>query len=367
MSIQRVGIMTGGGDCPGLNPVIRAAVKTGIRRHGFEFVGIEDAFMGLIDLEYRSPHGNLSLDEESVDGILTRGGTILGTSNRADPFAYAVERGVEVAEEDVSDRVMANFEKLGLDALISIGGDGSMKIAHRFVEKGLKVVGVPKTIDNDLSATDVTFGFNTAVHVATEALDRIRDTAESHDRVMFVEVMGRHAGWIALHAGLAGGAHAILIPEIPYRLEPLAELISRRRSDGYPFSVVVVAEGAKPAGGEAKALPKLPGAMPRLFGAAARVADALSDLVDVDMRVTVLGHIQRGGSPSCYDRILATRFGHAAAQLTADGKFGKMVALRGPEVVSVPITEAIGKPNLVDPNGQEVEAARALGVVFGDE
>jgi 6-phosphofructokinase 1 len=367
MCIERIGIMTGGGDCPGLNPVIRAAVKTGIHRHGFDFLGIEDAYMGLIDPEYRSPHGNLPLDEEKVDTILTQGGTILGTSNRADPFAFAVSRGEQTVEEDISDRVMRNFEKLGLQALISIGGDGSMKIAQRFVEKGLKVVGVPKTIDNDLSATDVTFGFNTAVQVATEALDRIRDTAESHDRVMLVEVMGRHAGWIALHAGLAGGAHAILIPEISYKLEPLAELITRRRETGHPFSVVVVAEGAKPAGGEARAHDKLPGAMPRLFGAAARVADDLSQLVDVDMRVTVLGHIQRGGSPSCFDRILGTRFGHVAAELVAKRQFGKMVALRGSDVVAVPIAEAVGKPNLVDPQGQQVEAARALGVVFGDE
>jgi 6-phosphofructokinase 1 len=366
MAIKRIGIMTGGGDCPGLNPVIRAAVKTGIQKYGWEILGVEDAFMGLIDTEYRSPHGNLWLDEEMVSDIHTRGGTILGTSNRSDPFAFAVKKGDEIHEEDVSDRVLENFEKLGLEALISIGGDGSMKIAHGFVQKGLKVVGVPKTIDNDLSATDVTFGFDTAVGVATDALDRIRDTAESHDRVMLVEVMGRNAGWIALHAGLAGGAHAILIPEIPYDLEKVAAMIQKRRRTGHPFSVVVVAEGAKPAGGQARALPKLPGAMPRLFGAAARVAEGLSGLMDLDMRVTVLGHIQRGGSPSCYDRILATRFGHAAAELVASGDFGKMVALRTPDIVSVPITEAIGKPNVVDPDGQLVTAARALGVVFGD-
>ena len=367
MTIKRVGIMTGGGDCPGLNPVIRAAVKTGIGKYGWEIFGVEDAFMGLIDLEYRSPHGNLWLTEEMVDDILTKGGTILGTSNRSHPFQYAMEKDGETVETDVSDKVMENYEKMGLEALISIGGDGSMEIAQGFVEKGMKVVGVPKTIDNDLSATDVTFGFDTAVGVATDALDRIRDTAESHDRVMLVEVMGRNAGWIALHAGLAGGAHAILIPEIPYRLQSLVDLIETRRRNGHPYSVVVVAEGAKPAGGEVSAIPKLPGAMPRLFGAGARVVEGLSKLVDLDMRVTVLGHIQRGGSPSNYDRLLATRFGHMAAELVATEDFGKMVALRGNEIVAVPITDAIGKPNRVDPDGQLVTTAKATGIVFGDE
>lgn len=367
MTIKRVGIMTGGGDCPGLNPVIRAAVKTGIQKHGWEFFGIEDAFMGLIDLDYRSPHGNLWLDEKMVDDILTKGGTILGTSNRSHPFKFAVEHNGKLAETDVSDLVMENYKKMELDALISIGGDGSMEIAQKFVEKGMNIVGVPKTIDNDLSATDVTFGFDTAVGVATDALDRIRDTAESHDRVMLVEVMGRNAGWIALYAGLAGGAHSILIPEIPYRLEPVAKLIENRRESGYPFSVIVVAEGAKPAGGDVSALPKLPGAMPRLFGAAAKVTERLSSLIGSDMRITVLGHIQRGGSPSNYDRLLATRFGHMAAKLVAEKDFGKMVALRGTKIVSVPITEAIGKPNRVDPKGQLISTARDLGIVFGDE
>jgi len=367
MSIKRIGIMTGGGDCPGLNAVIRAAVRTGIMRYGWEILGIEDACSGLIDLEYRSPHGNQWLSLDMVHDILPRGGTILGTSNRSHPFRYAVERDGETVEIDVSDKLVANYEKLGLEALISIGGDGSMDIAEGLSKKGIDIVGVPKTIDNDLSSTDVTFGFDTAVQIATEALDRIRDTAESHDRVMLVEVMGRHAGWIALHAGLAGGAHAILLPEIPYRLAPLAAKIKDRREHGKPFSVFVVAEGAKPAGGEASTIPKLPGAMPRLFGAASRVAHELSQMVELDMRVTVLGHVQRGGSPTNFDRILGTRFGHAAAELVAAGDFGKMVSLRTPDIVTVPLAEAIGKPKRVDPHGQMVEAARALGVVFGDE
>jgi 6-phosphofructokinase 1 len=252
--------------------------------------------------------------------------------------------------------------------MISIGGDGSMAIAQKFVEKGMKVVGVPKTIDNDLGATDVTFGFDTAIHVASEALDRIRDTAESHDRVMLVEVMGRNAGWIALHAGLSGGAHAILIPEIPYRLEPVAEKIKQRTRDGQPFSIVVVAEGATPKGGTEMYLPKELGAMPRLFGAAQRVANGLTHMVkNHDIRVTVLGHVQRGGSPTSFDRILALRFGHAAAELVAKGEFGKMVALRTPNIVAVPISDAIDKQKVVDPKGPMVTAARDIGVYFGDE
>jgi len=367
MTVRTVGIMTGGGDCPGLNPVIRAAVKTGIKKYGWKILGIEDASMGLIDLNYRSPHGNLWLDLDSVAEILTRGGTILGTSNRSDPFHYVVKRDGKKVETDVSDLVVEHAKELGLDAIISIGGDGSMRIAQQFMEKGLNIVGVPKTIDNDLAATDVTFGFDTAVQVATEAIDRLHDTAESHDRVMLVEVMGRDAGWIALQAGLAGGAHVILIPEIPYRLETVAKRIQDRNNRNRPYSIVVVAEGAKPIGGEMSHLDKEPGAMLRLMGAASRVGHGLSQIIDQDMRVTVLGHIQRGGSPSNFDRVLATRFGHAAANLVAQEKFGRMVALRTPNIVSVPIADAVANQKLVDPNGQVVQAARDLGVVFGDE
>ena len=247
--------MTGGGDCPGLNPVIRAVVRTAIRQYGWEVFGVEDAFSGLVDLNYRSPHGNLWLTEDVVYGIIRRGGTILGTSNRSDPFHYRTEENGQVVEKDIFDQVLANYHQVGLDALISIGGDGSMGIAQMAIERGMtNIVGVPKTIDNDLAATDYTFGFDTAVQIATEAIDRLKDTAESHDRVMLVEVMGRDAGWIALHAGIAGGADAILIPEIPYRLEPIARAIKARTAAGHPSSVVVVAEGAKPAGGDASLL-----------------------------------------------------------------------------------------------------------------
>jgi len=367
MTVRRVGIMTGGGDCPGLNAVIRAAVKVGIKKHGWEILGIEDAFEGLIDPDYRGPHGNRWLDADMVRDILPRGGTILGTSNHADPFRYATERDGRVTEEDVSDRVLENFRELGLDALISIGGDGSMRIAQRLFEKGMPVIGVPKTIDNDLSATDYTFGFDTALQVATDALDRIRDTAESHDRVMLVEVMGRDAGWIALEAGLSGAAHAILLPEIPYRLEPIVEMVRERQRGGMPFSVIVVAEGARPEGGDVSAESARPGAMKRLSGAAARVSEQLAAHGCADLRITVLGHLQRGGSPSPFDRILATRFGHHAAELVAAEEFGKMVALRTPDIVGVPISEAVDRPANVRPDHQMVETARAIGIVFGDE
>lgn len=364
MAIERIGILTGGGDCPGLNAVIRAAVRVAIARYGWQVLGIEDAFNGLVDLEYRSPRGNRWLQLGDVRGIIEQGGTILGTSNRSDPFQF-VTPGVE-ATQDVSDRVMENYAKMKLDAVISIGGDGSMMIAQRFIEKGMKIVGVPKTIDNDLAGTDQTFGFDTALNVATEAIDRIRDTAESHDRVMIVEVMGRDAGFIALHAGLAAGADAILLPEIPYRLQPLAQMINERRESGKHYSIIVVAEGARPIDGEQSVLEHKLGAMPRLMGAGHRLAEQLGDVTDADMRVTVLGHIQRGGAPSAFDRVLGTRFGEAAAHLVAQEKFGQMVALRNSSIVAVPISDAVATPKRVQPDGELVSTARAIGIRFGD-
>ncbi|HJL18412.1 MAG TPA: ATP-dependent 6-phosphofructokinase [Sandaracinaceae bacterium LLY-WYZ-13_1] len=367
MSVKRVAITTGGGDCPGLNAVIRAVVRVGKEKYGWDILGIEDAMNGLVDLDYRSPHGNMWLDEATVRGILARGGTILGTSNRSDPFRYVVKdpSGRE-RETDVSDVVMKNFEQLGLDAMISIGGDGSMRISARFLEKGMNIVGVPKTIDNDLPGTDQTFGFDTAVDVATDALDRLRDTADSHDRVILVEVMGRDAGWIALHAGLAGGADCILIPEIPYDIEPIAKQIRRRRAAGKNYSLICVAEGAKPKGGDASVGESRAGAMPRLMGAAQRVAEALSEQLEADLRVTVLGHIQRGGSPSSYDRVLATRYGVAAAELVAKEEFGKMVSLRNGDIVAVDMPSADTPPRLVSPDDQTVQQARDMGVCFGE-
>ncbi len=364
--IRRIGIMTGGGDCPGLNAVIRAVVLAAHARQ-WEVLGIEDATSGLIDLDYKSPHGNRWLKPSDVQQILTRGGTILGTSNKSDPFRFVVERDGEQVETDVSERVVANYHKLGLDALVSIGGDGSMRIAQRFAQLGLRIVGVPKTIDQDVSATDYTFGFQTAVQTATEALDRLQDTAESHDRVMVLEVMGRHAGWIALHSAVAGGAHICLLGEVPYRVEPIVAAIRRRKDAGYPFSIAVVAEGARPVDGDVSlAGPRELGAMPKLFGAGSRLAAALEPHLELDVRVTVLGHIQRGGSPVQFDRVLGTRFGVAAVEALERGESDVMVALRTPHIVTVPIAEAISDPNLVDPNDELVRAARAVGICFGD-
>lgn len=361
MSIQRIGIMTGGGDCPGLNAVIRAVVLKASAL-GWEVMGIEDATEGLVDLDYHAPRGNRLLSAADVDDILTRGGTILGTSNRSDPFRY-VRDGVE---HDVSAQVVENASKLGLDALISVGGDGSMRIAQKLGELGMNIVGVPKTIDQDLGATDYTFGFNTAVQTATEAIDRLRDTAISHDRVMVLELMGRNAGWIALCSAIAGGAHVCVIPEIPYHLEPIIAKIRGRREAGQPFSLVIIAEGARPADG-AQAIAGVPlGAMPKLFGAGYRLGAQLGPHLKLDLRVTVLGHIQRGGSPTQFDRILGTRFGVAAVDAVAAGKFGCMVALRTPEIVTVPIAEACANERLVDPHGQLVKAARDVGICFGD-
>jgi ATP-dependent phosphofructokinase / diphosphate-dependent phosphofructokinase len=366
VTINRIGILTGGGDCPGLNAVIRAVVH-GATARGWEVMGIEDATSGLVDLSYRSPHGNRLLTLRDVDDILVKGGTILGTSNRSDPFRFVVETDGEQVETDVSDRVVENYHTLGLDALISIGGDGSMDISNRLIAKGLKIVGVPKTIDRDLGATDTTFGFSTAVQTATECVDRIQDTAESHDRVMIVEVMGRHAGHIALHTAIAGGAHVCTIPEIPYRVEPIAAQIRKRRGEGHPFSVCVVAEGSRPVDGEeAYTGPREKGAMRRLLGAGARLAAALHDKVKLDVRVTVLGHLQRGGTPVQFDRILGTRFGVKAVELVEEGKFGYMAALRALDVVGVPLAEALVAQAFVDPQGQMVSAAKAVGICFGD-
>ncbi|MFK7989036.1 MAG: 6-phosphofructokinase [Sandaracinaceae bacterium] len=366
MTVKKIAICTGGGDCPGLNAVIRSVVKVGRDKYGWEVLGIEDALHGLLDLDYRSPHGNRWLETSDVRDILTRGGTILGTSNRCDPFRYVVpDESGNAVETDVSARLLENYASLGIDALVSIGGDGSMMIAQRLIDLGLKVVGVPKTIDNDLGCTDQTFGFDTAVNVATEAIDRLRDTADSHDRVIFIEVMGRNAGWIALHAGIAGGADAILLPEIPYDTESIAKMITTRRAAGKNYSLIVVAEGAKPHGGDVSVGEVVAGGMPRLMGAAQRLATALDGKVDAEMRVTVLGHIQRGGSPSAYDRVLATRYGVEAAELIARGEFGRMVALREGRITNVPIEDAIAEPKRVSPDGELVRQASEAGVHFG--
>jgi ATP-dependent phosphofructokinase / diphosphate-dependent phosphofructokinase len=360
-SIKRIGISTGGGDCPGLNAVIRAVVKAAINKHGWEVVGIEDGFDGLIDISKSRP-----LKLKDVSGILPRGGTILGTTNRGNPFSYKRQVGHQEVVEDISDQVIANAKKLGLDAVIVIGGDGSQKIGLELQQKGLNVVGVPKTIDNDLSSTDTTFGFDTALHTATDAIDKIHTTAESHHRIMVVEVMGRDAGWIALEAGIAGAAHVILIPEIHFSVEKIVEFVLKREAGGKRFSIVVVAEGCKPADKVRNIYERERREVPRGSSAGSLIGEAIGMVAKREVRVTVLGHIQRGGSPSPFDRILSTRLGVAAVDLIAEKKFGRMVCLRGGEISSVEIEDAVGKLKMVDPDGDFVRMARAIGVCFGD-
>lgn len=357
-AIRGIGIANGGGDCPGLNPVIRGAVRNAILGHGWRAVGILDGFDGLI-----WPDRTLPLTVESIAGILPRGGTILGSRSKGDPFHHSAGEESKVTHNDYLT-CRKNMELLGIDALIVIGGDGTQSIARDLGKYGIPVVGVPKTIDNDLSATEVTFGFDTALHVATDAIDRLHTTGESHGRVMVIEVMGRDAGWIALHSGIAGGADVILIPEIPFTIETVCQKLRERAATGKKFSIVVVAEGVKlpPTDQFGNVFPKTrPGKVGILIG------DAIQESVDQDVRTTVLGHIQRGGSPSPFDRILSTRFGAEAVELVARGEFGRMVCLRAGEIQSVPLEDAVGEVRLVNPNGSMVRVARAVGITFGDE
>ncbi|HYO76605.1 MAG TPA: ATP-dependent 6-phosphofructokinase [Thermoanaerobaculia bacterium] len=352
--MKRIGILTGGGDCPGLNAVIRAAVRTLVRDYGLEAVGIQLGFEGLLTKSI------VPLTLDSIRGILPKGGTLLRTTNRGNPFEYPTADG---GTEDRSAQVIENIRELGIDGIIAIGGDGTLKIAQRLYDAGVPMVAVPKTIDNDLAATDYTFGFHTAVAIATDAVDRLHTTAESHDRVMILEVMGRNAGWIALFSGMAGGADIILIPEIEYRPEEIVRTIRERQAEGSKFDIIVVAEGAKREGGEEAYLDKN---ARRLGGIAYQVAADIQQHIDFEIRVTVLGHVQRGGSPIAFDRILASRFGKAAADLAAQKKFGQMVAVRAEEIVAVPIADAVSRSKNVDPQGQHVQAALSLGISFGD-
>jgi 6-phosphofructokinase 1 len=358
-ALRRIGILTGGGDAPGLNAVIRAVVKSAVNS-GIECLGLEDSFDGLIH-----PERSRVLTVRDVTGILRLGGTILGTTNRGNPFAYPAP--ASGGPTDYSERCIENFHALKLDALVVIGGDGTLAIAHEFHKRGLPIVGVPKTIDNDIVETTMTFGFDTAVAFATEAIDRLHTTAEAHHRVMVVEVMGRHAGWIALYAGIAGGADIVLIPEIPYDLEKVAARIRDREIWGARFSIVVVAEGAH-AVGRSRSLvaPGTAGRPERLGGIAERVADELEDLTGKETRFVVLGHLQRGGTPLCYDRVLATRFGSFAVELLRRGEFGVMTALRSPDIVAVPLDRVVGHVRLVPPDGDVIRTARHVGISFGD-
>ena len=359
---RTVAILTGGGDCPGLNAVIRGVVRSAVLARGWRVIGIEDGYDGLVgEPRWRE----LTLD--SVRGILPRGGTLLGTSNRRNPLAYPVEEDGRTRLVDVSHQVVDNFHKLGADALIAVGGDGTLKIARALQELGMPMVGVPKTIDNDLRGTDVTFGYNTAVGIVTEALDRLHTTAESHHRVMVVEVMGRDAGWIALESGMAGSADVILIPEIPFEMAAVCAAIDQRKARGSKFSIVVVAEGAFPSGGDkvVQVTSAENRGVERLGGVGAFVADEISRRTQIETRVVVLGHVQRGGTPSPFDRILGSRFGIKAVELIERQKFGRMVSLQGRDVCDVDIVEAVDSLNRVDPDGDLVRSAEALGINLG--
>ncbi len=360
--MARFGLMTGGGDCPGLNAVIRAVVKRATSL-GHEVVGIERAFHGLFE-----EHGTRLLTLDNISGILPRGGTILGTSNRANPFRWAVRDGGRWVERDESTRALGRLRELGVEGLVMVGGDGSMAIARALAERGMPSIGVPKTIDNDLAGTDQTFGFDTARAIATDAIDKLHTTAEAHDRVMVLEVMGRNAGFIALESGLAGGADIILIPEIPWRVGPIVEAVKRRQARGRSFSVAVVAEGAVPLGGEQAIQEQAtPGrGVVRLGGAGRVLAEALTEQIDLEVRVTVLGHLQRGGSPSAFDRLLASRLGAHAVALVDRGAWNRLVVLRGDSITDVPMTAEETGTRHVDPKGELAEVARDLGVCLGE-
>jgi phosphofructokinase-like protein len=358
-SIQRIGVLTGGGDAPGLNAVIRAVVKSACNS-GIECIGLEDSFDGLIETGR-----SRVLTPRDVRGIMRLGGTILGTVNRGNPFAHPIETSDGTRE--YSARVIEMFHSMGIDALICIGGDGTLAIAHKFYQLGIPLVGVPKTIDNDIVGTTNCFGFDTAVDFATDAIDRLHTTAEAHRRIIVVEVMGRYAGWIALYAGVAGGADAILIPELPFDLELVAAKLGERDRLGAHFSIVVVAEGAIPKGGRLALLEEATvGRAERLGGIGAKVADALGRLTGKETRSVVLGHLQRGGAPTSFDRVLATRFGAKAVELVRQGDFGKMVAFAPPDIIGRPLEEIVGKTRTVPLDSDVLLTAKALGVAFGD-
>jgi phosphofructokinase-like protein len=363
MTPKRIGIITGGGDAPGLNAVIRAVVKTAAIEHGAETLGIEDGFDGLF-----AHDGTRPLTLNDVRGILPRGGTILGTANRGNPFAQKVaEPDGTTRVVDHSDRVMEAIASLALDALVVVGGDGTLRIALELSRKGCPVVGVPKTIDNDVGGTEITFGFDTALNTATEALDKLHTTAESHHRAMVVELMGRDAGFLTLNAGVSGGADVILIPEIPFLFDSVCRKVSERASRGSKFSILAVAEGAHPLGEERiYARPGDEVYVPRLGGIGTLVGEAVGERCRTETRVTVLGHVQRGGSPTPFDRWLATRYGAAAVRLAMRKQFGRMVALRNATITDLPLAEALASPKRVDPDGEGVLTARGLGISFGD-
>jgi len=363
-SIHRIGVLTGGGDCPGLNAVIRVVTKTAITKLGIEVIGIEDGFLGLIRNRMRP----LRMDD--VSNILTVGGTILGTTNKADPAHFATgkdDQGRPIFE-DVTDRVIEHIADRRLDGIICIGGDGTMSGAAGLIRRGVRCIGVPKTIDNDLMATELTFGFTTAAQTATECIDRIHSTASSHHRVMLVEIMGRNAGWLTLHAGLAGGADVILIPEIPYKLDSVCEACLERDRRGKRFTLIAVAEGARPEGGQ-QVVNKIVHDSPdpvRLGGVSVLLAQQIAERTGLETRATILGHVQRGGTPVAFDRVLASHFGFKAIELVAEGAWGQMVALQNGRITSVPIESVAGQQRQVPPDDPLIAMARAVGTCMGD-
>ncbi len=361
MSIKRIGILTAGGDCPGLNAVVRAVSKNALQ-HGIEVIGFKNGFDGLVRNEF------IHITAQTVSGIINRGGTILGSSNIANPFKYTLAPfGTPENPQDLSSVAMHNFKENGLDALIATGGDGTLHMAHQFIEMGMPIVGVPKTIDNDLCATDQTFGFDSALSIVTEAIDRIHTTAQSHHRVMIIETMGRYAGWIALRSAIAGGGDIVLIPEIPYNDDVIVEQILARKSKGRTFSIIVAAEGAKNEAGEQTVSRTVAGSTDsiRLGGIANKLSDMIESRTHIESRACVLGHTQRGGTPTAFDRWLSTLYGTKALDMVLEGKFGYMAALRGFAMTEVKIADAISKLKLVDPNGAEVRAALEAGMSFG--
>lgn len=361
MAKKRIGILTGGGDCPGLNAVIRGVTKTAINQYGMEVIGFHDGFQGLIEGRFTA------ISYEMASGILTQGGTILGTSNKANPFEHIKTVGGKTEKIDVSDSCMELYHDLGLEALICVGGDGTMSIAGGLAEKGASIVGVPKTIDKDIMETDITFGFDSARYIATEAIDRLHTTAQSHHRVMLVEVMGRNAGWLALESGIAGGGDVILIPELPYDVNEVIAAVRKRTRFGKRFSIVVVAEGARPVGGE-QVYQKIVHDSPdpvRLGGISHVVASQIESETDIECRVTIIGHLQRGGTPTPFDRLLATQFAVKAMEMVAEKQFNQMVAYQGAEMVPVPLEKVMNKQKLVPKDSPLIEVAKAVGTNLG--
>jgi len=359
--LKSIAVMTGGGDCPGLNAVIRAVTKTAINKHGLTVWGIQDGYLGLIENRIDR------LTYEQTSNILTVGGTILGSSNTSDPFRFPVRAGTRTQNKDVSDQCLDALKERGIEALVCIGGDGTMASAAKFARKGLPVIGVPKTIDNDLVGTDVTFGFDTAVTTAAEAIDKVHTTASSHHRVMIVEVMGRYAGWIALYAGAASGADVILIPEIPYKLRTVCRYVMERSQRGKRFSIIVVSEGAKEKGGQMVVLKRIATSPDpiRLGGIGNKLAEDINRQTGLDCRAVVLGHVQRGGTPTPHDRTLATMFGHAAIELLAGGGKNRLVVWKAGAISSVPLASIAGKIKTVPRNHPLIKAAKAVGATFG--